>query len=111
MYSDLMFNIAVSMSFVMAIYFFIVLCFSKGYRIHSIIIVLYCLVGIYMPESNFIKETSTAILIDGVTAFTLTMFLFLDRLAWKQALLLAFATVCHIMIIYDLTIASTWFSV
>ena len=110
MYEDLMFNIAVSMSSVMAIYFFIILCSSKGYKVHSFIIVIYCLVCIYMPESDFIKETNTSILIDGITAFTLTMFLFVDKLAWKQALILCFATLCHIMIIYDLTIASSLFS-
>ena len=38
------------------------------------------------------------------------MFLVFDKTAWKQALLLAFATVCHGMIIYDLTIASSIFS-
>ena len=92
-------------------YFFIILCTSRGHRIHAFIIFTASIIGINMPDSDFFKETNTAILLDGITAFTLTMFLFVDRLAWKQAVILCFATLCHIMIIYDLTIASTWFSV
>ncbi len=38
------------------------------------------------------------------------MFLAYDKVAWKQALLLAFAVLCHSMIIYDLTISSSLFS-
>jgi len=109
-------NIAVLLMFGMAIYFSIILFFGTGYRIHSFIIVVSCIIGLLIPEAgdDSLKEclrlANTSILLDGVTAFTLTMFLFFDKLAWKQSLLLAFATLCHIMIIYDLTNTSTWFS-
>ena len=111
MYSDFIFDIALAMNFIVASYFFIILLFSTGYRVHSFIIIAGVLLFMVMPSGDFIKGINTAILIDGITAFTLTMFLFIDKLAWKQALILCFATLCHIMIIYDLTIASTWFSV
>ena len=50
------------------------------------------------------------ILWDGVTAAILSLFLFFDKIAWKQAVLLSVATLCHAMIVIDLTIQSTWFS-
>ena len=115
-YYDLIYNIAVFLMFSMAIYFFIILCFGSGYRIHSFIILTSCLIGLAIPEAvdeskaEFLRCVNTSILLDGVTAFSLTMFLIFDKLAWKQALLLAFATICHIMINYDLTIASSIFS-
>ena len=100
----------------MAVYFFIILCFGTGYRIHSFIIVVSCIIGLCIPEAKddsleeFLRLVNTSILLEGVTAFTLSMVLIFDKLAWKQALLLAFATLCHIMINYDITIASSPFS-
>ena len=60
--------------------------------------------------AEYIYNRNVSVLWDGATALILSMFLVFDKLAWKQALLLAFATLCHIMIIYDLTIASSIFS-
>jgi len=105
---DLTLDVAVM--YLLAAYFFTILCAASGYRVHAFIILVASIIGISIPESDFFKETNTAIILDAITAFTLTMFLVFDRLAWKQALLLCFATLCHIMIIYDLTIASSWFS-
>ena len=63
-----------------------------------------------MNNDEYLFNRNVFVLWDGVTAFILTMFLVFDRLAWKQALALSFATLCHIMLIYDLTMTSTLFS-
>lgn len=108
--SNLIYDTAITVNLVVAVYFFIILCFGNGYRIHAFILAVSSIIAMCMPISDFFKETNTMILLDGITAFILTMFLVFDKLAWKQALVLAFATLCHVMIIYDLTITSSWFS-
>jgi hypothetical protein len=103
--------------FIMTAYFLFISFFGgKTNRVHAVIIFLSCALNVLFQlplaqnTEQYIYNRSVFVLWDGVTALILTMFLFIDRLAWKQALLLAFATLCHIMIIYDLTIASSWFS-
>ena len=98
----------------MAVYFlFIVTLGGSSTRIHSAIIFTSCALNIMFQlpiaenTEQYIFNRQVFVLWDGITALILTMFLFFDRIAWKQALLLAFATLCHIMIIYDLTIASS----
>jgi len=101
----------------MAAYFLLILLFGGSQsRIHSAIIFLSSALNVMfqLPESidlsSYVYNRNVFVLWDGATAFILTMFLVFDKLAWKQALLLCFATLCHIMIIYDLTIASSSFS-
>lgn len=112
-YTDLIYLTATNLMMVLAVYFFIILCFGTGNRTHSVIIFISCCIGLVIPEvsgeslKGFIRCVNTSILLDGVTALSLTMFLIFDKLAWKQALVLCFATLCHIMIIYDLTIVSS----
>ena len=102
---------------VIAVYFLFILVFSEPrYRVHSAIILLFTSLNIYfeLPVSNsiegYIANRSINISWDGVTAVALTMCFAFDKLAVKQALLLAFAITCHTVIIYDLTIASSVFS-
>ena len=57
---------------------------------------------IYMLE--YIDEIERSIRIDAATALALT-FAF-SKPAFKQALLIAFATLCHTMLLYDLTVTS-----
>ena len=115
-YEDVIFIIAVALMVVMVIYFFIVLCFSKGYRSHSLIILISCFIGLMIPEAKndtveeFIRLVKVSVLIDGVTALSLSMLLLLDKPACKHVILLSFATVTHIMVIYDTTIESSYFS-
>lgn len=100
----------------MAIYFFIILLFGYGYRVHSFIILSSCLIGIAIPDmkdeslAEFLRCVNTSILLDSVTALILSMMLFFDKVAWKQAVLLSFATIAHIMVILDITTNSTAFS-
>ena len=104
--------------YLLAAYFLFILVFGGDkYRIHAAIIFISSILNVLFPlptstnPAEYIYNRSVAVLWDGVTGLILVMFLAFDRIAWKQALLLAFATTCHIMIIYDLTIASTWFSI
>ena len=115
-YSDFIYNIAVLLVPCMAIYFFIILCFGNGSRSHSFLILISCGLGLAIPDvknysfAEFIRCVNTSVLIDGLTALSLSMILFLDKVAFKQVLLLSFATLTHIMVIYDTTIESSYFS-
>ena len=115
-YSDYTYALAITLMGVMSIYFFIIFCFGTGYRTHSFIILVSCLIGLSIPDIKgdvtevFIRHVNTSILLEGVTAFSLAMVLFLDKLAWKQALLLAFATICHIMVLYNISVSSSFIS-
>jgi hypothetical protein len=102
---------------ILAVYFIFILVFGdSNYRVHSFIIVLSSVLNLtfQLPVStgaeSYVFNRNVFVLWDGATAFILTMFLIFDRIAWKQALLLSFACFCHIMIVYDLTVESTWFS-
>lgn len=106
-----------SLCYILAAYFFIILIFgTENNRVHAAIIFWASLLNVMfiLPESinltEYIHNRNVSVLWDGATALILSMFLIFDKTAWKQALLLAFATLCHIMIIYDLTIASSIFS-
>ncbi len=103
-----------SLCYILAVYFFFILAFGGGKnRVHAAIIFLASILNVMfeLPASTnlaeYIYNRNVSVLWDGATALILAMFLIFDRTAWKQALLLAFATLCHIMIIYDLTIASS----
>ena len=58
----------------------------------------------------YIQKREFLVQFDAVFSLIISMFLRHDKNAWKQALLLSFATFCHIMIIYDLSIYSSSFS-
>lgn len=94
---------------VMAVYFLFILLFSgKENKIHAAIIFLSCIVPVFYPldaatdVDSYLQKRNLYVLYDGGTALILTMFLRYDPTAWKQALLLCFATLCHIMIILNL---------
>lgn len=94
---------------VMAVYFLFILLFgSKEYKIHSAIIFLSCMAPIFYPldaatdVDSYMQKRELYILYDGATALILSMLLRYDPIAWKQALLLCFATLCHIMIILNI---------
>ena len=103
-----------SLCYLIAAYFLVILVFGgSNNRVHAAIIFSASFLSVVfeLPESTnldeYIHNRNVFVLWDGATALILAMFLMFDKIAWKQALLLAFATVCHIMIIYDLTIASS----
>lgn len=103
--------------YIIAVYFFVILVFSEPkYRVHSAIILLFTILNIYfkMPTSTSLEEyvfnRNVNILWDGAAGVLLAFSMVFDRLAGKQALILAFAILCHSMIIYDLTMTQSWFS-
>lgn len=103
-----------SLCYLLAAYFLFILCFGGGNnRVHAAIIFLASALNVYfeLPTStdlaSYIYNRNVSVLWDGATALILSMFLVFDKAAWKQASLLAFATLCHVMIICHLTIASS----
>jgi len=108
--------------YIMAFYFsFMFLFGDRQDKVHAFIISLFALLNIFTSieiststdqsyVSAFIEDTHISILWDGATALILTMFMVFDKTAWKQAILLAFAVLCHTMIIYNLTMQSFWLS-
>ena len=116
MYSDLIYYAAIATMFVLTAYFFIISFMGTGPRFHSFIILSSSLICISMPEvtvnspGSFIEAVKVAMLIDGVTALSMCMVLFFDKSACKHAGLLIFATIVHIVVLYDLTIASSVFT-
>ena len=105
------------MVYIIAVVFLLVVLFGDHrYRGCSVIIFIASLINIftlgdvtssisskiYMVE--YINEIERAIRIDAATAIALA-FAF-AKPAFKQALLLAFATLCHTMLLYDLTVTS-----
>lgn len=100
--------------FIAAWFLFILIFSDERYRVHAFIIGLASIINIntngLVDSFTYVQDVSISILFDGATALILTMFLVFDKLAVKQSLLLAFAVLCHTMIIYDLTIASSIFS-
>ena len=115
MYAFFISHITVILQIVMAVYFLFILLFSDRNRIHAIIIFLAAFMSylsysepqFLTPLSEYIYYVEVSIMWDGITAFILTMFMLFDRIAVKQALLLIFAVLCHCVLIYDLTIASS----
>lgn len=107
--------LAVNISLLMAIFFLFIFVFSTvEYKASSFIIFLSSIL-LYNTYSdpltiptieNYTKNVGVSMLWDGATAMILTTALSVDKLAVKQALLLAFATTCHIMVLCDLPISS-----
>lgn len=109
---------SLDLSLIIAVYFLFIIVFSRGKnRIHAVIIFISSTLNVLfqLPISEnteqYIYNRNVFVLWDGITAVILTMFLFFDRLAWKHALTLSFAVLCHSMIIYDITISSSLFTV
>lgn len=109
MYNDSMLFMAGNSSLLLAFYFLIITIFNdRVRRVHSFIICVFSFVGYLLPPTTnntiqeFISKCQVSMLLDGGTALVLGMFLVFDRLAWRQALILAFATTCHIMVILHL---------
>jgi hypothetical protein len=63
---------------------------------------------------SYLESKNSLVLIDSSFALMLAMFLYKDKNAYKYALTLCFATICHIMIISSLKTESygffyTWY--
>ena len=103
--------------YMMVIWFLILLFSDKQYFYCSIIILLSSVANILIVDTyeltkvmSYSEEVFLLIKLDGVTAMILTAFYFRDKLALKMSLLLAFSVLCHTMIIYDITVSSSFAS-
>jgi len=103
--------------YIMAAYFLVVTIFGNGQsKRHSAIIFISALVFIfcsYPPTSDFkqyILNRNLDLIYEILTCVALMMILTFDRDAWKHLALLLFAVLCHVMIIYRLTIEYTLIS-
>ena len=103
--------------YVMVIWFSILLFSNRNYFLCAIIILLSCLSNIIIVDSlsltvpmSYIEEIGFFIKLDGLTAIILTALYLHDKLALRMSLLLAFSVLCHTMIIYDLTVHSSFVS-
>jgi len=101
----------------MAVYFLVIAIFGSGQnKRHSVIIFSSAFVLIfcsYPPTSDinqYVINRNLDLIYEVLTCVALMMILAFDKDAWKHLLLLAFAVLCHIMIIYRLTIEYTMLS-
>ena len=110
--------ISLDLVYIMAPVFYFISIFSGDkYRSGAVIISASITINIITfsildlgANVSFTSSIGVAIYFDALTALILTYFMRKDKLAIKQAMLLSFATICHIMIIYDLSIQSSSFS-
>jgi len=109
--------IAKSLSFVLMVWFFICLFSPSKKSIFSnvILFLLWLFYSVIMITHSYDAMTYTEnmallIKIDGATGLVLTMFMRIDTKALRHSLVMAFAVMCHTMILYDLTISSSWFT-
>ena len=100
-----------------AVYFLCILLFGgRQYRLHSAIIFLSSLLNIIyqLPiattAQEYINNRSVFVLWDGAAGLLMITILKFDKVAWKQSYLLAFAVLCHSMIIYHLIGEKNWLS-
>jgi len=101
----------------MVVWFTVLLFSNKNYFLCSIIILLSCssnilivdILGLTEPMS-YLDEKGFFIKLDGLTSVILTTLYFKDKLAFKMSLLLWFSVICHTMIIWDLTVHSSFVS-
>ena len=103
--------------YMMVAWFLILLFSDKNYFLCSIIILLSCIANILIVDifeltasMDYYDERGLLIKLDGIAAVVLTALYFKDKLAFKMSLLLMFSVVCHTMIIYDLTVHSSFVS-
>jgi hypothetical protein len=101
--------------YMMAAWFLILLFSNKNYFLCSIVILLSSLTNIIIVDVlnltgplSYIAERGFLIKLDGLTAVILTTLYAKDKLAFKMSLLLVFSVLCHTMIIYDITVHSSF---
>lgn len=108
--------IAANLSYVLMVWFFILTItkINKEFLSSAILFLVWSYYVFLIHNDkfnslNFEVTTNALIMIDGVTALIMTTILTKDRLAWKHALILSFAVLCHIMILLNLKTQSAGF--
>lgn len=100
--------VARAVAIALAIYFiFILLSGDSKYKKHAFVLVVYSAVYYFMPtldqtsltyKESYIQDVNVSMLIEGATGFAMLLCLPFDKLAKYQALILAFAVMCHVMV-------------
>lgn len=97
---------------------FILLLFSnKNYFWCSIVVLMSVVANVAIidifritNDMNFVQEVGVLLKLDGFTAITLTYLFFIDKLAFRMCLLIGFAVLSHFMVIYELTVHTSYVS-
>lgn len=107
---------------ILVCFFILMVAGSAEVKRSSFVLFLFALVQLFIFKEitqeygsdeylrEYVNELSLCISLSGLTSLSLTMFIRLDKAASKQALILVFATIVHTMVLCDLTIRSSWFS-
>jgi hypothetical protein len=101
--------IAIKLSYFLMVWFVFSFSFSNKNTVASSLIILVMWIfysyllftGVFDPIS-YEQEREALIYIDGIFALLLSFAFFFDKNAWKYALTLCFAVLCHIMILLSL---------
>lgn len=119
MYNYFVNVVAHNQMIVMAIFFLIILLFGKiEYKLHSLVLFISSILiyfssydaSIILSDEQYTADLMVSISWDGVTGLIMTMFLGFDKKASKQAMLLAFAVMCHTVVLLDQDIHSSFAS-
>ena len=108
----------VDVAYLVAPWFLFIIFFGDiKYLPHAAILFLMAVVNVLFVDVfgmtdplSYVKEKYLLMWYDLSVALFMIVILTIDRQAWKHALILAFAALCHFMIIYDLTIYSSFVS-
>lgn len=107
----------ITIVYIMVVWFLILLFSDRDYLLCSIVILLASISNILIvdvfgitEQLTYVAEQGFLIKLDGLAAIVLTSLYTKDRAAFKMSLLLAFSVMCHTMLIYDLTIQSSFVS-
>jgi len=111
--------VARAIAIVLAIYFvFILLSGDSKYKKHAFVLVAYSAIYYFMPaldqssltyKQSYMQDVNVSMMIEGATGFAMLLCLPLgDKLAKFQALILAFAVMCHVMVYCNLKGDPEW---
>ena len=110
--------LTIDVAYLVAPWFLFIIVFSDNkYLPHAAILFLMATVNILFVDVfgmvdalSYVESKYLLMWYDILIAIFMIVLLKIDKQAWKHALILAFAALCHFMIIYDLTIHSSFVS-
>ena len=87
---------------------------NSEYRHGAIVVFIFSLVNImlapFMRGLDYVQALEVLIKIDAITVLFLCLSYKFNKFSMQQAVLVAFATICHAMLLYELTISSNYIS-
>jgi hypothetical protein len=108
----------VDIAYLVAPWFLFIIVFGDNkYLPHATILFLMATINILFVDIfgmtnplTYVEEKVLLMWYDILIGMFMIALLMIDKQAWKHALILAFAALCHYMIIYDLTVYSSFVS-